>query len=328
MDRMTDFEYSTLALVSEDLSQQVEKALASEEVKQSISRTFYLTRRDLPGNGAISDAVEQCADGRYQLIFVDATTPEKLDVGIAAVRAIREKCPSPEPVALIAPETSAHMIDLLNAGVWYFLEVPVANDKLAPILARDVAMREADGLARTDGLSGLYNRAFFEDALRDHVEHMMHDIGGKRASAIAPVSLILIDIDQFGQAFEGDRDAGDMFLRQIGVAFREEHRHTDVVARIGGDEFGSLLVGMNYSLGLMRGEILRKSVARLTLPPEAKSRPTISVGVVTFPTFFDDPQQLYWYALRALKKAKEHGGGACFGFNPHGTPAPFSELGG
>ena len=119
-----------------------------------------------------------------------------------------------------------------------------------------------------------------------------------------------------------------MFLREMGGVVRKRYRPTDVVARIGGDEFGALLVGMNYTLALMRAELLRKETLKVTLPEGIATRPTLSVGVVTYPSYFDDPQQLYWQARRALERAKAAGGNVVFGFDATGTPRPFVELGG
>jgi diguanylate cyclase (GGDEF)-like protein len=119
-----------------------------------------------------------------------------------------------------------------------------------------------------------------------------------------------------------------MFLRDIGRIVRHRYRLTDIVARIGGDEFGALLVGANYTLALMRGELLRKEVLKIALPEDVANRPTLAIGVVTYPSYFDDPQQLYWHARRALGRAKASGGNVVYGFDAQGTPRPFAELGG
>jgi len=218
-------------------------------------------------------------------------------------------------------------VKFLQAGAWYFVESPIQESRLATIMVRVVAFREADSLIRTDGLTGLYNRAFFEDALRDQVARLQHDIGGQRSAHHAPISLFVADLDRLQEAFGEERDARELFLREIGRMMRRLYRLTDVVARIGGDEFGGLLVGVNYTLALMRGEILRKEIGKIKLPEGVDPPPTVSVGVVTFPSFFDDPHELYWHARRALGRAKASGGNAVYGFDPHGTPMPFAEIG-
>lgn len=104
------------------------------------------------------------------------------------------------------------------------------------VFARDITVRkkaeeELRFLSTHDILTGLYNRAYFETEL-DRL----------RSSRIQPISVVMADVDdlkivndQLGHA------AGDDLLREVARALREAFRVEDVVARIGGDEFGVLL---------------------------------------------------------------------------------------
>jgi diguanylate cyclase (GGDEF)-like protein len=324
---LTKFEYATLFIGGSELADALENALLSGEVNESVRRSFYLEKQLLTEDQAMKNACEGYVDPRYQVVFVDATEQNTLQDRVTSIRQIKERCPTSEIVVLIAPKTEYHLVKLLQAGAWYFIETPVHASRLATILVRVVAFREADSLIRTDGLTGLYNRAFFEDALRDQVARLQHDIGGQRSGRHAPMSLLVADLDHLHDAFGNERSAREMFLREIGRTFRRLYRLTDIVARIGGDEFGALLIGVNYTLALMRGEILRKETAKIPLLEGVATRPTVSVGVVTHPSFFDDPREMYWHARRALGRAKASGGNAVFGFDAHGTPMPFAELG-
>jgi len=324
---LTKFEYTTLVIGRAELAADLEKALQSGEVNESVHRVFYLDREVLDECESMANAVAGCVDPRYQVIFIDATEAKCVDDRVACILQIKEHCPTSEIVVIIGPETGYHLVRLLQAGAWYFTETPILPSKLSTIMVRVVAFREADGLVRTDGLTGLYNRAFFEDALRDHVARLRHNIGGQRAAESAPLSLLVADLDHLQDAFSERREAREMFLREIGRVFRKGYRLTDIVARIGGDEFGALLMGVNYTLALMRGEIVRKEITRMKLPDGVTLHPTLSVGVVTFPSFFDDPREMYWHARRALGRAKACGGNAVYGFDGHGTPMPFAELG-
>lgn len=324
---LTKFEYATLFIGGSELADALENALLSGEVNESVRRVFYLERHLLEDGQAMKNACEAYVDPRYQVVFVDATEQETLQDRVTSIRQMKERCPTSEIVVIIGSKTEYHLVRLLQAGAWYFIETPVQASRLATILVRAVAFREADSLIRTDGLTGLYNRAFFEDALRDQVARIQHDVGGQRSGSHAPMSLLVADLDHLHDAFGDKREDREMFLREIGRTFRRLYRLTDVIARIGGDEFGVLLIGLNYTLALMRGEILRKEVGRFTLPESVTIRPTVSVGVVTHPSFFDDPREMYWHARRALGRAKASGGNAVYGFDAHGTPLPFSELG-
>ena len=325
---VTEFEYSSLVIGKSMLAEALAGALHSEEVRRCINRTFYLDHAVLPDSGLLAPTLEECMDARYQLVFMDCTDSEFWEDRVECIKRIRKCSLTTETVIIVSPSSAQHLADLLGAGAWYFLRTPVSADSLSAILGRVVALSEANGLARVDGLTGLYNRAFFEDALRDHVEKLKNNVGGKRSGVMPPATLILADMDGFPEAFGENRNARELFLRDVGAVFRRGHRPTDAVARVGGDEFSSLLVGVNYTLGLMRCEILRKGVNKLDLPEGTTSHPTISIGVVTYPSFFEDPQQMSWHARRALTQAKDRGGNIVVGFDSSGTPAPFSELGG
>ena len=89
-------------------------------------------------------------------------------------------------------------------------------------------------LARTDGLTGVYNRSYLELAL-DQAMHSLHRNGGL-------VSLLFIDVDDLKSVNdERGHMAGDRVLRELADLLAESCRETDTVARYGGDEFVVLM---------------------------------------------------------------------------------------
>ncbi len=325
---LTKFEYPVLIIGSEDVAKKLEAALQSDEVRSNVDRMFYVEHVPVATGAKVIDALDECVDPRYQIIVVDATAAETVDDRVASITQIRERCPSSEIVVLISHQTESRLADLLQAGAWYYLGVPVSKSRLALILLRVVAFRETDKLIRVDGLTGLFNRAFFDDALRDQIARIRESGGGKRTANNPPVSLVLADVDRLEHSFGDNFTAREMFLREIGQILRDTYRVTDVIARIGGDEFAALLVGVSYSLALMRAEIIRKRLSTVKPSDPAIAVPTISVGVVTYPSFFDDARDILARARTALDAAKAAGGNVVFGFDREGTPRPFRELGG
>jgi len=92
-------------------------------------------------------------------------------------------------------------------------------------------------LSTHDALTGLYNRAYFEEEMA-RVER----------GRLFPVSAVVSDIDHLKPV--NDRDghaAGDDLLRRAAAVLQAAFRSEDVVARIGGDEFGVLLPGADAS---------------------------------------------------------------------------------
>jgi GGDEF domain-containing protein len=98
--------------------------------------------------------------------------------------------------------------------------------------------RELDDLARRDALTGLPNRRAFDAWLQTK-------LAADSADGAPRVSLIAIDIDHFKPYNDHyGHPAGDLCLRQVASCLREVAReHTELVARIGGEEFAVLLTG-------------------------------------------------------------------------------------
>lgn len=105
---------------------------------------------------------------------------------------------------------------------------------LIDITARKQMEEQLKYLSLHDNLTGLYNRAFFEEEMKR--------LGGGRADR---AGLIVCDLD--GLKLVNDtlgHDAGDRLLKAMAGILRKNFRESDVLARIGGDEFSVLLTGV------------------------------------------------------------------------------------
>jgi diguanylate cyclase (GGDEF)-like protein len=135
---------------------------------------------------------------------------------------------------------------------------------------------ELDELVRRDSLTGLANRRAYDLWLQTTWRQA-------RTSA-APVGLILIDVDRFKayNDFYG-HPAGDVCLQMVARCVREQLRGTtDLVARIGGEEFAVLLPNLNLSHCGDIAERVRAAVRLLDLPHLGNGQDravTISCGV-------------------------------------------------
>ena len=150
-----------------------------------------------------------------------------------------------------------------------------------------------------DGLTGLYQRKYFELRLEEELKR------SKRYKH--PLNLVMIDIDYFKRVNdEHGHLMGDAVLKEVASVFKKSIRLEDVVARYGGEEF--VLIMPHTSVENMRktGERLRAEIEEMEI---SGIRITISVGIGHFDGKEMDfnHRDLINRADRALYLAKKRG---------------------
>jgi diguanylate cyclase (GGDEF)-like protein len=161
--------------------------------------------------------------------------------------------------------------------------------------SRDAAIR----LSAVDALTGLYNRTFFFAALEREIARSERSGRG--------FCLIMLDLDELKAV--NDRhghQAGDAVLHSVADTVRSGIRKIDVAARYGGDEFVALLPETDPTGGWVLAEKIRLGVAE-TAAPGFDARPTVSVGVVSYPTDGRTADALMLSADRAMYVSKRGG---------------------
>ena len=157
--------------------------------------------------------------------------------------------------------------------------------------------------AITDGLTGLYNRRFFNDELDRELQ--------RSARHFLKMSLILLDVDHFKKYNDNNgHQAGDDVLKKVAALFRETTRICDMECRYGGEEFALILPETSKIQALMIAEKLRKKVEETYFENQDKQplgNLTVSMGVSTFPDDSAQVKQLIEKADAGLYKAKEYG---------------------
>ena len=92
--------------------------------------------------------------------------------------------------------------------------------------------------ALTDGLTGMQNRRYFDDALKEYLDEF------RRIDK--PVGLMILDLDHFKQVNDTHgHDVGDEVLRAVADCLKDMTRYHDVVARLGGEEFAVVAPNMD-----------------------------------------------------------------------------------
>jgi diguanylate cyclase (GGDEF)-like protein len=167
------------------------------------------------------------------------------------------------------------------------------------------AFAELSAQAATDPLTGIGNRRFFDGALEVEIER------GRRNDK--PMGLVLLDFDGFKQVNDTyGHSFGDQILGKVADTLRGTLRTTDVIARVGGDEFALILPEMNREAALKLIERMRKDASHEF---EGHSL-TWSAGVACFPADAVEASVLIECADAALYCAKSAGTGRTCHYDP------------
>lgn len=159
-------------------------------------------------------------------------------------------------------------------------------------------------LAYHDVLTGLPNRASFLLMLQLALARARRDMGR--------FAVLFIDLDKFKPVNdEFGHHAGDQLLSAVGARLRASVRKTDIVARIGGDEFVVVLHDeVSLALACKLAEKLLSNLARqLTIGPH-RFRIAGSIGLAFYPDDGQCVDQMLINADAAMYHAKVRGGGA------------------
>jgi len=154
-------------------------------------------------------------------------------------------------------------------------------------------------LAYLDGLTGIFNRRFFELRMAEEIERARRYDSG--------MGVIMIDIDQFKRLNdEFGHLLGDEVLRQVSSILHQQLRKIDVVCRYGGEEFAIMLSQTSPQHSLAVAEKLRRMVETWQFP--GVPRPvTISAGTANYPDHGTTRDELVKAADAGLYAAKQSG---------------------
>ena len=160
-----------------------------------------------------------------------------------------------------------------------------------------------------DQLTGTSNRSVFENEL----EHFLKIIRGETEEHRAPaerlteVSLIFVDLDHFKQINDTyGHPAGDEVLRRVSAFLMDSVRETDIVARVGGEEFVVLMPGADESVAARDADTFRMKISQMEFEKHPKLRVTASFGVSSSKSS-QSAKDLYEKADKALYEAKRAG---------------------
>jgi diguanylate cyclase (GGDEF)-like protein len=242
-------------------------------------------------------------DPETQVIVI--TSHASLDTSITALRAgaydyLIKPFDDLDMISNVA-NRALDKLNLIKENKRLLSELTEKNDQL---MAANVALKE---LAIRDGLTGLYNHRYFQEALTVEVLRCnRHERG---------FSLIFFDVDNFKIYNDTNgHPAGDVALKSIGQLIGSRLRGSDILCRYGGEEFAIILPETSKEITCQIAETLRKQIEESAFEGE-KTQPggnlTISLGIATYSQDGQDGSTLMETVDKRLYKAKADGRNRC-----------------
>jgi diguanylate cyclase (GGDEF)-like protein len=201
------------------------------------------------------------------------------------------------PVAMLSWVTNSRVgiaVSIISAGIWLAADIESGAHYSSPAIyfwntmirfgffllmvfvikvVKDLIIEKE--VARTDSLTGVVNVRFFNELLQMEIDR------SKRYQH--PITIGFIDIDNFKSINDQfGHLVGDNVLEKVAMAMKQQLRKTDIVARVGGDEFVILLPEA-------RADVAQIAISKMQLELLDEMRAnhwnvTFSIGVVTFTT--------------------------------------------
>ncbi len=189
----------------------------------------------------------------------------------------------------------------------------------AAALALDNAQIRAqlEHQAQTDSLTGLYNHRYFHERLRAELTRASrsHDA----------VAVLMLDIDDFKKVNDiHGHGCGDQVLLDLAEMMKSAVRDSDVVCRLGGEEFGVIMPSCDAAAAVGLGRRFADRVKEADFGPAGAI--TVSVGVAQGPDHAMNPRELIACAEAAMMAAKARGKNQIVLFDEHTDERPDSPF--
>jgi diguanylate cyclase len=166
------------------------------------------------------------------------------------------------------------------------------------------SLQEEQSLRMIDALTGIPNRAAYDDRIRHEFMRWQREN--------TAISVLAWDIDRFKEINDAyGHSAGDKVLRVVAQHLAQHVRGTDFVARYGGEEFVMILCGTDATQATVTADKIRTGIENMGF--HFHNKPvvvTASCGITTF-RGDDTPETIFDRADRALYRAKDSGRNCC-----------------
>jgi diguanylate cyclase (GGDEF)-like protein len=251
----------------------------------SAGTAIEVLRRDLP-----------------DLVLLDWTLPDGQAAALVRLMRRTPRFVLTPVVALSDNDSDMEREHALAAGVDELLVRPVSGGRLLPaVLHRVARARRLDETVRRDALTGFLTAGTLADELEVVLAYARR--GGEQ------LSFLLLDVDHFRRVNEQlGHETGDQVLAHLARVIRERIRASDLVVRMGGEEFAVVFRHCAPADARAVAEEIRSAVVAAPAIVEGTPMPVrFSAGIAAYPDHAIGMRELVLVAERALREAKETG---------------------
>jgi len=249
------------------------------------------------------EAIEKLKKANFHVVLTDMMMPG-ID-GMELLKYIHSNYPHIKVMVVTGYDRTFTYTDVIRAGASDFISKPFNTDELEAKINRLVReielLRQLELLSISDGLTGLYNRRYFDSKIFEEARRA-HRQGHELFLAVLDVDNLKAMNDKYGHL------AGDKLLKSVGDIIKHCIREdVDWPFRYGGDEFCVILTQLSQEQALITSERFIQSFNEKKLPLTG-----LSIGLARFirsqnQKWADDIAHLIKRADAALYKAKHTG---------------------
>lgn len=228
----------------------------------------------------LSTGLQRLAQGGIDVVLLDLSLPD--GHGFETVARCCSHAPDVPIVILTGLDDESLAMEAVKAGAQDYLVKGRINNNLLLRSLRYAVERNrlraaVQNLSLTDELTGLYNRRGFFTFAENHLQ-----IANRTKRGLALVFADLDGLKQINDAF-GHRE-GDLALKETANILRKSFRSTDIIGRVGGDEFAILMIDANESNIGAPVSRLKQNLDKRNSRMDRKYELSLSSGVALYQT--------------------------------------------